>query len=113
MVGRNVLGLQPVGERLLAKISSLYVLCVMFIFVVYLIIFDICIFYCAYLLAICCAWHVVYLFYVVAWILINACGYFMIVFGLNIVRNRDLFKELNPWTVGFLAYGWLAVLDPI
>jgi hypothetical protein len=44
MVGRNVLGLQPVGERLHAKISSLFVFCVMFISVVYLIIYDICIF---------------------------------------------------------------------
>ena len=44
MVGRNVLGLQPVGERLLAKIISLYVFYVMFISVVYLIISEICIF---------------------------------------------------------------------
>jgi hypothetical protein len=44
MVGRNVLGLQPVGERLLAKISALYVFCVMFISIVYLIISEICIF---------------------------------------------------------------------
>jgi hypothetical protein len=41
MVGRNVLGMQPVGERLLAKISDLYVFYLMY-YVVYLIIFDIC-----------------------------------------------------------------------
>ena len=44
MVGRNVLGLQPVGERLHAKISSLFVFCVIFIYTMYLIISDICIF---------------------------------------------------------------------
>ena len=44
MVGRNVLDLQPIGERLLANISALCVLCVMFISVVYLIISEICIF---------------------------------------------------------------------
>ena len=44
MVGRNVIGLQPVGEHLLAKISALYVFCVIFILVVYLIISNICIF---------------------------------------------------------------------
>jgi hypothetical protein len=42
MVGRNILGLQPVGERLLAKISALYVFCLMYS-TVYLIIFEICI----------------------------------------------------------------------
>jgi hypothetical protein len=44
MVGRNVLGLQPIGEHLLAKISAFSVFCVMFISVVYLIISEICIF---------------------------------------------------------------------
>jgi hypothetical protein len=44
MFGRNVLGLQPVDEHLLAKITGLYVFCVMFISVVYSIIFEICIF---------------------------------------------------------------------
>jgi hypothetical protein len=44
MVGRNILGLQPVGEHLLAKISALCVFCVMFISAVYLIISEICIF---------------------------------------------------------------------
>jgi hypothetical protein len=46
MVGRNGLGLQPVGEHLLAKISALCVFYVMFIFVVYLIISNICILMC-------------------------------------------------------------------
>jgi hypothetical protein len=45
MVGRNVLGLQPVGERLLAKISALCVFCLMYS-VVYLIISEICILMC-------------------------------------------------------------------
>jgi hypothetical protein len=45
MVGRNVLGLQPVGEHLLAKISALCVLCLMY-FAVYLIISEICILMC-------------------------------------------------------------------
>jgi hypothetical protein len=31
MVGRNVLGLQPVGECLLGKISALCVFCIMYI----------------------------------------------------------------------------------
>jgi hypothetical protein len=31
MVGRNVLGLQPVGECLLEKISALCVFCIMYI----------------------------------------------------------------------------------
>jgi len=44
MFGRNVLGLQPVGECLLAKISALCVFYVMFISDVYLIISKICIF---------------------------------------------------------------------
>jgi hypothetical protein len=41
MVGRNVLGMQPVGENLLAKISDL---CVIFISTLYLIVSEICIF---------------------------------------------------------------------
>ena len=44
MVGRNILGLYPVGECLLAKISALFVSYVMFISDVYLIIYEICIF---------------------------------------------------------------------
>jgi hypothetical protein len=44
MVGRNVPGLQPVGECLLANISALCVFCVMFIYDVYLIMSEICIF---------------------------------------------------------------------
>jgi hypothetical protein len=44
MVGRNVLGLQPVGEHLLANISALCVFCLMFISAMYLIISKICIF---------------------------------------------------------------------
>jgi hypothetical protein len=44
MVGRNVLGLQPLGERLHAKISAHYVFCVMFIYALNLIIYEICIF---------------------------------------------------------------------
>jgi hypothetical protein len=42
MVGRNVLGLQLVGEHLLAKISALCLFCVMFISIAYLIISEIC-----------------------------------------------------------------------
>jgi hypothetical protein len=42
MVGMTVLGLQPIGEHLLAKISALCVFCVMFIFAAYLIISEIC-----------------------------------------------------------------------
>jgi hypothetical protein len=44
MLGRNVLGLYPIFECLVATISALCVLCVMFISAVYLIIYDICIF---------------------------------------------------------------------
>jgi hypothetical protein len=56
MVGRNVLGLQLIGERLLAKISALYVLCLMYS-VVYSIISEICIImylYTCYLLCMAC-----------------------------------------------------------
>jgi hypothetical protein len=42
MVGRNILGMQPVGEHLLAKISVLCVFCLMYS-TVYLIIYEICI----------------------------------------------------------------------
>jgi hypothetical protein len=45
MVGRNVLGLQPVGEHLLAKISALCVFCLMYS-TLYLIISEICILMC-------------------------------------------------------------------
>jgi hypothetical protein len=45
MVGRNVLGLQPVGEHLLAKISALHVFYLMYS-IVYLIISEICIIMC-------------------------------------------------------------------
>jgi hypothetical protein len=40
IVGRNVLGMQLVGERSLAKISALYVFCLMYS-IVYLIISEI------------------------------------------------------------------------
>jgi hypothetical protein len=56
MVGRNVLGLQPVGERLLAKISALCDFRLMY-FIVYLIISEICILMCrssSYLLCMAC-----------------------------------------------------------
>jgi hypothetical protein len=45
MVGRNVLGMHLVGERLLTKISALCVFCLMYS-IVYLIIFEICILMC-------------------------------------------------------------------
>jgi hypothetical protein len=56
MVGRNVLGLQPVGEHLLAKISVICVFCLMYS-IVYLIISEICILMClstGYLLWMAC-----------------------------------------------------------
>jgi hypothetical protein len=57
MVGRNILGLQPVGECLLAKISALCVFCIMFIPLVYLIISEICIYNVHVCWLFVCAWH--------------------------------------------------------
>jgi hypothetical protein len=45
MVGRNFLSLEPVGERLLEKISALCVFCLMYS-AVYLIISEICTLMC-------------------------------------------------------------------
>jgi hypothetical protein len=45
------------------------------------------------MLVICCAWNIVYLFYDVAWILINACGSFMFDFGLNVIRIQDQLRN--------------------
>jgi hypothetical protein len=98
MVGRNVLGLQPVGEHLHEKIRSLFVFCVIFIYTMYLIISDICIFNVPDCWLFVCAWNIVYLFYVVAWILITTCGSFMLVFRLYVVRIQDPFRELSIGT---------------
>jgi hypothetical protein len=48
----------------------------------------------------------------VAWILINACGSFMLVFGLNVVRiSRYPFRELSLGTAMCPACWWLGVLQ--
>ena len=64
-------------------------------------------------MVICCAWHVVYLFYAVAWILSYACG----VHDHNIVEKPFAFeleiRELSLGTATCLACGWLGVFQPI
>jgi hypothetical protein len=65
------------------------------------------------LLVIFFAWHIVYLFYVMAWILSYACG----VQAPNIVEKPFAFKldirEPSLGTPAFLACGCLGVLQPI
>jgi hypothetical protein len=48
---------------------------------------------CACLLVICCAWNNVHFFYVEAWILINACDSFMLIFELIIIKIRNQFRS--------------------